>query len=391
VRGTAFPYLVVVFVCLVAFCSLGVEVGHVLAARGELQHAADAAARYAVTGLSDGYLAARDRALAAAAENKADGAAVSLDPAADVEFGTWDPYARTFNLLSGTARDEATAVRVTARRIAARGTAVPLYFARLIGRSSFDTSATAIATVAPKQYGLVGLDYVKLWGNSTNSYWSGTGTTKGNWGGIASNGDISLGGSSTVVGDARPGPGHGVSSPNKVSGVSSPLPAPLSYPPADPSPYNQAYNDNGRLPAGMLSGADFHAASSGTVPGGTYFVHDFRVDGSAVLTFKDPTVVYVYGAVSVTGQVSTSGNLPRNLRVVTVRDPLTNAAPGAISLGSNAALYADIYAPLSPLTVSGSGDIYGSVVAKSVDMSGTSAVHFDVSLRNADGGIRIVR
>src|SRR5690348_6390507 len=99
-RGTAFPYLVVVFVCLVAFCSLGVEVGRVLAARGELQLAADAAARYAVTGLSDGYVAARDRALAAAAENMADGAAVVLDPASDVEFGTWDPYARTFTVLS---------------------------------------------------------------------------------------------------------------------------------------------------------------------------------------------------------------------------------------------------------------------------------------------------
>jgi hypothetical protein len=46
---------------------------------------------------------------------------------------------------------------------------------------------------------------------------------------------------------------------------------------------------------------------------------------------------------------------------------------------------------LSPLTVSGSGDIYGSIVAKSVDMTGSSAIHFDLSLRNADGGVRLVK
>ena len=385
------PYVSVAFACLVGFCSLAVDVGRVMVAKGELQLAADAAARYGITGMSGGYLAARDRAVAAAADNKADGTSVALDPNVDVEFGTWDPYARVFTALSGARRDTATSVRVTARRSAARGTGVQLMFARLIGMSTCDAHAGAIATVAPKQYGVVGLDFINLKGNTTDSYWSNTGPDPGNWGGVASNGDITLGGSANVVGDARPGPGHAVSNPAKVSGVSSPLPAPLSYPEADPAPYGPANNDDGNVPAAARSGPDFHSNSDVSLPGGTYFFRDFTVDGSANVNFTGPTVVYAYGAVNVTGRLGTSGNLPKNLRIVTVRDPSSGSAPGTISLGSNGSVYADVYAPLSPLTTSGTGDLYGSIVAKSVDMSGSSAVHFDLSLRNAAGGVQLVR
>src|SRR5437764_13345946 len=105
------PYVTIAFACLVGFCSLAVDVGRVMVGKGERQLAADSAARYAITGMSGGYVAARDRAVAAAADNKADGATVVLDPNLDVEFGTWDPYARVFTALAGARRDTATTVR----------------------------------------------------------------------------------------------------------------------------------------------------------------------------------------------------------------------------------------------------------------------------------------
>ena len=49
-------------------------------------------------------------------------------------------------------------------------------------------------------------------------------------------------------------------------------------------------------------------------------------------------------------------------------------------MGSSAALYASVYAPQSDVTLSGNGAIYGSVVGKSVNMTGTSAIHYDLSL-----------
>jgi Flp pilus assembly protein TadG len=392
-RGAALGYVIGAMAALLLFCSLAVDLGRVWLTKSELRLAADAAARYAVAGMPDGFAAARARALTSAGENRADGMPVVLDATlGDVEFGTWDPYTRTFSALSGAARDDATAVRVNARRTAARGNAVALVFAGILGRRTCDANATATATVAPAQYGIVGLDYVKLWGNTTSSYWSASGvTTPGNWGAIASNGSIDLGGSARVRGDARPGPGYSISSPSKVSGVSKPLPAPLSYPPANPSPYGPAYNDNNALPAGAMSGVDFKPSSSVTVPGGHYFFRDFRVSGSTTVTFSGPAMVYAYGTIDVTGVVVTSGGLPKNLELFTVSDPVTGAAPGSVNVSSNGTLYATIYAPLSPLTVGGSGDIFGTVVAKSVDMSGSSQFHYDLSLRNGDGGIRLVQ
>lgn len=392
-NGTAMPYLMVCLTALMAFVSLAVDVGRVQVAKGELQLAADAAARHAVTGLPNGYRSALDRAVAAAGDNRADGAPVTLVGNEDVDFGTWDPDARVFAPLNGANRDDATAVRVTARRNAGRGTGVPLLFARVIGRSTCDASAVSVATIAPKQYGVVGLDYLNLGGNSTNSFWSASGsTTPGNWGSVASNGDITLNGSSRIRGDARPGPGHTViGGLGKVTGVSTPLPAPLNYPPESPSPYGPAYNDNANLPGAVKSGVDFVGGGNYTLTGGHYFFRNFRVSGSDSVSFTNPTVVYAYGDVSVTGSLGAASGLAKNLRIVTVRDPVTGAAPGTISIGSNGALYADIYAPLSPLTVSGSGDIYGSIVAKSVDMGGSSVIHYDLSLRNSDGGVRLVK
>src|SRR4051794_1759744 len=67
--------------------SLAVDFGHVQLARTELHRAADAAARYAVTGLADNTYASK--AITAANDNTSDGAPVSIT-AANVVKGNWD-------------------------------------------------------------------------------------------------------------------------------------------------------------------------------------------------------------------------------------------------------------------------------------------------------------
>src|SRR5688572_19678299 len=57
-RGSALMYLTVTLVALVAFVSLAVDLGRVQLVRGELQLAADAAARHAAAGLSAGVTTA---------------------------------------------------------------------------------------------------------------------------------------------------------------------------------------------------------------------------------------------------------------------------------------------------------------------------------------------
>jgi len=144
-RGRARPgqTLIIVIISWAAICgfvSLGVDLGRARLAKSQLSDAASAAARRGVYGLDDGT--AVSKAIAAAADNTCDGDPVVLQPA-DVEIGVWDAAARTFTPTAGSPN----AVRVTARRTAARGNPIPTPFAALIGRSNVDAIAVAVATI----------------------------------------------------------------------------------------------------------------------------------------------------------------------------------------------------------------------------------------------------
>lgn len=57
-------------------------------------------------------------------------------------------------------------------------------------------------------YVIIGLNYVKMSGSATDSYWSPSGySNPGKQGSVASNGNITLSGSSYMDGEARPGVG----------------------------------------------------------------------------------------------------------------------------------------------------------------------------------------
>lgn len=144
--GFAVVYLAVAMFALMGVASLAVDFGRVQMVRSEMQAAADAAARHAAGGMSTSISSARNRAESSVADNKVEGVAISFDKNADVEFGTWEPTTKTFTALTGAMQSSATAVRVTIRRTAARGNAVPLTFARVLGRESQDVSVSAIAT-----------------------------------------------------------------------------------------------------------------------------------------------------------------------------------------------------------------------------------------------------
>ena len=114
-RGSALVYITATLVAMLGFVSLAVDLGHVFLVRSELQAAADAAARYGVTGIADGVATAQTYAVNAGLENKSDGVGVVI-ALSDIEFGNWDKSTRSFSVLTGAARSGANALRVTARR-----------------------------------------------------------------------------------------------------------------------------------------------------------------------------------------------------------------------------------------------------------------------------------
>lgn len=144
-RGISLIYAMISMTALTGFVSLAVDLGRVQVAKTELQQAADAAAMYGAAGMSQGVATVKSRVAAAAADNKVDGTTLAIDQTNDIEFGVWDPGTRTFTVLTGSAQSSATAIRVTARRSAARGTGVPTFFGRIVGMNTVDAKAVAIA------------------------------------------------------------------------------------------------------------------------------------------------------------------------------------------------------------------------------------------------------
>jgi Flp pilus assembly protein TadG/phage terminase large subunit-like protein len=158
-NGVSAIILALALVVLLGFAALAVDMGYIFAARNELQNAADAAALAATRELgriySEETLASQDlgsgenaaylssiysTAISVAAKNVAAGGSVAIT-SDDITIGQWDPDSRT---LTATL-DEPDAVRVTPRREA--GSAVTLFFARVLGIFDTDVSATATAAL----------------------------------------------------------------------------------------------------------------------------------------------------------------------------------------------------------------------------------------------------
>ncbi|HWP40922.1 MAG TPA: TadG family pilus assembly protein [Tepidisphaeraceae bacterium] len=380
--GLSVVYLCVALALLMAFASLAVDWGRVQLTRTELRRAADAAARYAVAGLSSDLATAQENARSVAASNTADGTPVILDINQDIEFGTWNPNTRTFTVLSGSARAGANAVRVTARRTTQRGNPVPLLFARIIGRDHCDLTASAIA-MKKTGYTLVGIDSVSLSGVARiDSYNSADGSYDPSRAGsktvVVSNGNITVGSACTIYGEAHPGPGASLIGAASVTGSTSPLPAPLNFPmpSVDPS-YNNAAIASYLTASNDL---DLSGKKTYTLNSGVYFVRNVSLAGTANLRVRGQVTLYVYGNLLLNGTVDVQSERPGDFKI-------RMTSPGtSVSIGGNSALYADLYAPASTVTLSGTGDFYGTVVGKTLSVIGRAGIHYDESTMPYGGG-----
>jgi len=388
-RGVSLIYALVFMTVGVVFASLAVDFGRVELAKAQLQNAADAGARAAVVNVG-AITTVQDAAATYAGANNCDGTPIAIDKVNDVQFLDWDPTTRTYTVLTGANRTGADAVRVACNRTGANG--IPLMFGSLLGLSRCDAHASAIAYVKPPGYGLVGLNSIKLSGNASTSYWSSTGIVGGNAGGIASNGNITSSGSSTIQGTVWTQAGATVSGVTSTSRKT--LPAPMSYANGSSGSYSKTLNDNALItPSGLVNNTpDLNISSSkvATLPAGNYYFHNVAVSGTGSIVCTGVVNIYYYGTFNLSGSTSTYSSVPGNLTITAVPTP-SGGAPGSLTVSGSSALYANIYAPQSDVTVSGSGDIYGSVIGKTINLSGTANVHYDLSGSSSNGVIQLVK
>ena len=377
--GVSLLWAITMLIALCAMASLAVDFGRVKLAKTQLRNACDAAALAAgQLALSD-VPAARAAAVAVAKANRADGQPVELQ-GGDVEFGFWDESERTFAPLSSS-QSKCNAVRVSAQRSAARGNPLDLPFAKIIGKDTCDVFASAVALALPQRFAMVGLDYIKMGGRSTNSYRTKDGTFS-NYGSIASNGDITLTGSSLINGDAFPGVGKRVIGANHVTGSTTPLTRPLVYPPGDAG-NAVTVNNNLAISTYLTNGVlKLSNQKEIEIPAGTYYLNGIELQAGSKVTFSGKATVYVNGPIVFKGHASTWMDDPDNLRIIVL------GSGNKIELNGGSSLFCDLYAPGSPITMSGNGDIWGAVVGKSIDTTGNAAFHYNLAMR---GGVMLVQ
>ena len=391
-RGFSSIYIVVALVALCGFVSFGVDYGRVQLAKTQLQGAADAAVRAAAAKIDEGAIAAKDAAVAIAAANKCDGDAVVLDPAQDFEFGQWDKNDRTFTPLTGAAQNSANAICVTARRIAARDTAIPLVFAKVVGKSTFDIEASAIAVGGTGSAGFVGLSRLSLMNNTEiASYRAADGLPgPGNlWpeASLGSNSVIELKNNGTIGGDILLGPGGSLSvgTGTTFTGSLDDLPGTMAYPAVDVSAVS-SNNDNSQIGttskgASPLSGTDFSIASENiTLPGGTYYFTSLNVH-NGTLAFSGPATVYIDGNTDLTStaRISTYQSLPKNLRI-------RIAGSRTFAVGNTVSLYAEVYGPQSTMTLGNDAMLAGAAIVDVIDAPNNANLYFDESLIGNNSG-----
>ena len=313
-RGMVLVYSLIMMLGLLALGSLAVDYGHAQLAKIEVQRAADYAARAAAwqlttsTDPATATAAAIAAAATVAADNPSDGAALMLGPN-DVQVGNWDD---TQSPVFSASRLPLNAVTVSVHRNGTTNPTVPLTLAPLVGMQSVAVAATATARVQPppSPYGLVGI-------NSVN--FGSLGVLATVTGDLASNGPISVG-SPLGVGVSVSGNVQSYESTVSkgtavhVSGVTTPLTAALAY----PSVQLPSSNNNGRI-AQYLNGVDdFTAVAGGTVPAGTYVVHDLNVVAGVAVNVAGPVVFYVTGSLNLAAGVNLLGSTNTNSANFTV-------------------------------------------------------------------------
>ena len=229
------------------------------------------------------------------------------------------------------------------------------------------------------QDGVFGRDSIQMSGNGyTDAYDSSKGaygpSNRTNDGNIRSNGGVALSGNATIGGNAVPGPGQKVTMAGnaKVTGSTTPAAAPAAYAPVTVP--------GGATNLGTLS---LSGNKKRTLTAGTYVVSSISITGNAKLIINasgGPVNLYVTGAISVAGNgIANSTNLPQNLMIY-------QSGSNGISFSGNADFYGTLYAPESPLAISGNGNMYGAFVASSLQNSGNGGVHFDQALKAIPGG-----
>lgn len=248
------------------------------------------------------------------------------------------------------------------------------------------TPAPAITTPAPIAFapapiGLVGLNSLEMRGAiAIDAYDSSTGVYDSDakeTAALYSNGRITMNGDLKLRGDLHPGPGIAFP-PNKhskITGVTTPIDKPLAVPPVDVVNLSAQATQTPDLPAGVLTNKNLVITGkrSVAIPAGVYDLNDLTINAKCTLHCDGPVTLLIRGRATIEGTLETHQNRPRNLSLQIV-------SKGTVVLAPSGDLYATLYAPDADVYFTGKGDFYGSIVGRTLGLTGRRSFHVDRSL-----------
>jgi hypothetical protein len=177
-------------------------------------------------------------------------------------------------------------------------------------------------------------------------------------------GDVTAG---TTIANA--GTIGGSATPNSPAAPLSPAPV------AACSPFSGAAGIGGAFVYDAVAGdLTVKGGKTATLAAGTYCFHNVTVAGGATLRIDGAVVLRLTGNLAVGGGSTTAtvSAAPGDLQVRS-----SSTAAGGVSIAA-ARVYAAIYAPTAGVAVNGGSVVFGSLLGKTLSITGDSAVHFDV-------------
>ena len=203
---------------------------------------------------------------------------------------------------------------------------------------------------------------------STSSTFDPAAFTFGSQGDMLTNGTLSLGSRSIVDGSATAA-SFRLATGAIITGARNAITTPVRFMEVM---VPQGLTDLGAVLVG--------AGASRRIAGpGSFKMRSLGIARNAILYVDNtagPVTVYVTGPVTLSsgGRVTTADLNPEKLAIYV-------ATSDRVSLGVDSSFYGVVYAPTSPVVLSGSGEFFGAFLGATVSLGSGSHVHYDEQLR----------
>ena len=116
--------------------------------------------------------------------------------------------------------------------------------------------------------------------------------------------------------------------------------------------------------------------STATLTNGSYCFHSLTLSGKGKLAVSGAVKIYLTGQFAATGNSSSdTGGVPANLQILS-----SYTGDNGVLLQGTTNLYMTIYAPQTSVSLMGTPQLYGSVLGKTLSVSGNPSLHFDSQL-----------